>query len=362
MFLFLILLFAASGCSNNLLSSQTSGSTKVPSSTIRLVGAAYFPSDIRGANLYPLLWLNDNQGIVAVHGPGHLAPGRTEFDLGTSKQLTVPGLAPTNYGELLTASPNGKWVLWCEYIRGSGKWSVFVTRLSDGKTIKLPEQTNRLAVCWLRDNRHIVLVDDVDAGIDQYTGRHYYVPGITILDTLTRSVVNKKVQGITDDIQIVREDVSGDLIMSGYPSWPCSTLSSVTLYRLNLHAKILNVNFLNVPVPTVPGSQDFCFIVAPNADRIIWHFTSYSWAFMFMNFRHGPLSIYDDFYVTNLDGSGVRKIGHLSNGGTFGTMAVSPDGDKIAIQLNQNAAIINFPSTLPATSSRPDWTPRPGIL
>jgi len=348
----LCVVFAA-GCTSH--SSTLSSSTDDLTKRARIVGDQ--GADARGgANGYPMVWLTDNQVLQANLSWSHGNSRWRVLNLDNGSECRPCGLAPTNSGELTSASPDGKWVSWCNTSKGSGLWTVSATRLEDGKTINWHEGTNGMGACWLGDSHHIVSVGLVDAGISAYNGRPYSAPGITILDTASGSVIHKLVPEIGNNIEIVRPDKSDNLIMSGSPTFDSRNTSSVTLYRLNIHSNPLSVQTLNVPVPNVPGSQNGTFYAAPAANRIIWHYTTYHKSLTDPMFKQGQPTVYDDFYVTRIDGSGLRRIGRLTDANCQWMMAVSPDGDKIGVNIRQEVAVITLPAYEPGTGPEPVWT------
>jgi hypothetical protein len=256
---------------------------------------------------------------------------------------------------MISCSPDGKWVLWCDTTHGSGMWTLAATRLADGKTKHWKVSSNGLGLCWLSDSRHFVSISYVDAGISPYTGRPYAAPGIVIFDAASGTMEKKLVPGLSPNIFIAVADKTDKIIMAESNSFYSSNTPTVKLYRMDMHAKPLTVESLQVTVPQVPGSQDGTFYITPKGDGIVWHFTSYDQSLAQKLFKQHRMTTYDDFFVTNIDGTGLQTIGRLTDASCQRNVSVSPEGDKIAINMRDDAAVIPLPKFTYTPASGTTW-------
>jgi hypothetical protein len=301
------------------------------------------------------VWLTDSQLVLPPIRNGGASSEPNIVNLTVGPNPTLPGLPQTDVGNTISVSPNGKWILWTDTSKGASIESTCATRLPDGKTVRW----NDFGDHWLSDNRHVVFVGELNAGISPETGRPYGADGVIILDTQTGKIVHKILPQLeSENMSVVQTDQSGNMIVSASPSFSPQSGPAVTLYRFNPLSNPLKVQTLEVTPPIVTGSQGGTFSIMPNSNGILWCYESYASAST-LPFLQSQATCYDEFYVTNIDGSGVRKIGYLTNVNCQGPTSVSPGGDKFTINVRNQAAVISMPRTMFAQASTGVWKDLP---
>lgn len=312
-----------------------------------LMSQAKFVSPISGDPYQNAeIWVNDQQILMSnMIMPGSGSSGETLVNVDTGAQMTLTGITNSPNFMLISASPDGQWLLWYPYPTGTALGNAEVTRLDGSKTVKFDDEMNGLGTAWMPDSRHWIHCTMMgsssfggkirDCDVDTGTCRDITVPGLTGYE---KQVVADK------SGNLVTTGMSNDYSASGY-SGPFS------ITRINIAGTIPSATVTPVTPPKDPGSQSGQAIISPDGTRILWTtrvFHVAEWQIFMSRILHrGFVSLGgasdEDFYVSNIDGSNMHPLGRISNSFAFGQATWSPDSHRIALIINNRLAIVNVP-------------------
>ena len=142
-----------------------------------------------GANGYPGTWLTDHLLLVPANlgllppasGRGTLVPpsstGRLIVDVDSGKRSEAPAFERLRGASTISASPDGRWILWFRPTDNSLCGSN-VTRSDGSKTIAWTQEFNGLGSAWMPDSRHWLQATYVIGSISPSTHKAYGAPGV----------------------------------------------------------------------------------------------------------------------------------------------------------------------------------------
>ena len=103
---------------------------------------------------------------------------------------------------------------------------------------------------------------------------------------------------------------------------------------------------ISITMPNDPGAQGGSYYISPDCKQILWHLTVYDRSHggrtrVFA--RGGPTheTECDDLFLSNIDGTGMRRIGRMTNGFVQSAIAWSPGSDRIALTVGRVIAVVD---------------------
>jgi hypothetical protein len=294
------------------------------------------------------LWLGDHALLLPNASNRYPQAGRVILDVGTGIERPATGLGITNSGTLMSTSPNGQWVLWSNRVGNAPFGKPTVTRVDGTRTVAWKAMFSGLDSGWLSDSNRFASVGYVPGGISPYTHRRFDGPGINIYNVQTGRSVAIAVPNLPNNYQTICCDRSGNLVMTASSGFYVRSQPTVEIDRLNLHSSNPVVTMTTIPIPQDPGANDGNFYVSPHGTRILWRFNVYTASQISTSSSLFPRSMRAtnmaiDYFVSNIDGTSLRKVGRLTGSYSPWPTAWSPSDDKVALMINQQVGIVSLP-------------------
>ncbi len=299
----------------------------------------------------PYLWLNTHE-ILHFQGDQQRGFSAVSYDTKTQTEQPEPAFSGVQTGHVISASPDGKWVLWDTHQSDDPPIVMAATRRSDGKTIRWRYiQPGGDAGFWLPNSRRWVDIADIAIGkvvhghrvlgrrlvvysVDQPGSQSFAIPG----DTGTEHIL-----GVTSQGKIILTNSFGE--RAGRTGQPASVLPLREIFINGLRATARTVP---VPLPASPPTSGSMFYLSPQGDRMLWSSLSFKPPSLLSRvrglLRHTAPYGMDakDVWVCHLNGSAPTHLGTWSSS-DMGDFSWNPDGKHLSLSMQSNLYSVPMP-------------------
>jgi len=299
----------------------------------------------------PYLWLNSHE-ILHFRGNQMHGFSAITYDTKTQKEQPEPNLSCVQTGHVISASPDGQWVLWDTQKYDDPPTIMAATRRADGKTIRWRYvQHQRSAGFWLPDSRRWVDIAEVSTG--QITHGHrvlarrlviYSVdhPGFQTF-VIPADTGAEYVMGVTSQGKVILTDSFGE--RAGRLGQAQSLLP---LREISINGPRAAARIILVPLPASPPAATSLFYLAPQGDRMLWSCLSFQPPSLLSRakgfIRHtSPYGLdKKDVWLCHLDGSPPTHLGTWSSS-DMGDFFWNPDGKHISLAMQNELYSVPVP-------------------
>lgn len=291
------------------------------------------------------LWLTDHEMLH--FGQSTLGGGQQalSYDTRNHADTPEPGLNAVQAGHVISASPDGQWVLWNTQKYNNSAPGMAATHRADGKTIRWPHiQTDRSEGFWLPDSRRWVGIVYVPTG-KILRGHPVYKKRLAVYCVDHPGFQAYTIPGDNGGSRILGFNTQGHVILdNSFEGWggpPGQSQPPLSLMEVSLASPHPTARPLQVPQPQVPPGQTSAILLSPQGDRLLWSSfsvrpsTLLGWLSSWTrhSFSRGTTSL--DIWTCHLDGSPPQHIGTWSGQQISFPSAVrwNPDGRHISFTL-----------------------------
>lgn len=299
----------------------------------------------------PYLWLNSHE---VLHFRGSQAQGfyAVTYDTKTQKEQSEPNLSCVQTGHVISASPDGQWVLWDTEKYDDPPTVMAATRRTDGKTIRWRYvQHERSAGFWLPDSRRWVDIAEVSMG--QVTHGHRVLARRLVIHSVDHPAVQafvipadtgtEYVMGVTSQGKIILTDAFGQ--RAGRFGQAQSLLP---LREISLNGCRATARPIAVALPASLPRATSIFYLAPQGDRMLLSSLSFQPPSLLSRargfIRHtAPYGMDEkDIWVCPLDGSALTHLGTWSSS-DMGDFSWNPDGKHVSLTMQNRLYSVSVP-------------------
>ncbi len=267
----------------------------------------------------PYLWLTDHE-VFHFNGDTMRGLQADAYDTRTHTETMYPGLSVVQSGHVISASPDGQWVLWDTQKFSNSPPGMAVTHRKDGKTVRWPLQTDRSEGCWLPDNRHWAAITSIVPG---WLGnsKPQYDTTVSIFCVDHPGIQKYHVRTTVSPGYILGANPQGHLILNAsFSGWgtPGQATPPLSLLEVSLNTNPPAVNAFQVPQPQTPPSQPVNVLLSPQGDRLLWSTfsikpsTLVGWLSLWTHHMVAGGTESLDVWVCRLDGSPSQHVGTWS--------------------------------------------------
>ena len=292
----------------------------------------------------PYLWLNDHE---LFHFNGETMHGfqGAAFDTRTHADTPELGLTVVQQGHVISASPDGQWVLWDTRKYNNSVPGMAATRRTDGKTVRWPGlQTDRDEGFWLPDSRRWIGITFLPTG-KVIRRRPVYQKRLVVYSVDHPGFQSYPVLGDNGGTRILGFDAQGHVILdNSYEGWggsPGQAPPPLSLVDISLNTHPPTARPFQVPQPQTPPGQASNILLSPQGDRLIWSSfsirpsTIIGWLSSWTrhSFTRGTTSL--DIWTCRMDGRLPQHLGTWSGQQVSFPSAVrwNPDGKHISFTM-----------------------------
>ncbi len=299
----------------------------------------------------PYLWLNSHEILHFREDQLH-GFSAVSYDTKTQKEQPEPNLSCVQSGHVISASPDGQWVLWDTQKYDDPPTIMAATRRADGKTIRWRYvQQDTSAGFWLLDSRRWVDIAEVSMG--RITHGHrvlarrlvvYSVdhPGLQTF-VIPADTGTEYVMGVTSQGKVILTDSFGERGGRFGQARSLLPLREIFLGSPGAAARLISVS-----LPAFPPAAGSRFNLAPQGDRMLWSCLSFqppsllSRARGFIR-RTAPYGMVEkDVWVCSLNGSAPTHLGTWSSS-DMGDFSWNPDGKHISLTMQNQLYSVSVP-------------------
>lgn len=295
----------------------------------------------------PYLWLTDHE---VFHFKGDKRHGfrPVSFNTRTQTEQPEPGLTAVQKGYVISASPDGQWVLWNTTKNKTFVPGMAATRRADGKTIRRIFQIDHSEGIWLPDSRRWVGIVSVPTGKISH-GSHVSKNRIAVFSVDRPGMQTFSMPANRNAIWILGVDMQGHVIQcnscwGGLPGKPFALVESA------LDPLHPTMRQFQVPQPQMPLGATNLTTLSPQGDRLLWsnvseippvkHAGIIGW--LYSQMHHSAADLYGtkalDIWVSRLDGSVPIHIGTWPTQDLTSVAPVvqwNPDGKHVSMIIDQ---------------------------
>lgn len=217
-----------------------------------LIAEARYPA---AANTYAYagVWVSNHQILMPVR------VGRELIDVDSGAQTRVTGLTGRLNATPISASPDGRWLLWLENSPDSfpAVGEAVVTRLDGSGKVKFGDMLTGVAA-WLPDSRHWVHCKMITPG-----GRAV----LQECDIETGRCKDIRATGVTGDEDQIIADKLGNLLTTDSADDP--TPDGFAITRIKLNCRMPSMSVTPIVAPKDSSSQLDQFTLSPDGSKIL---------------------------------------------------------------------------------------------
>ena len=300
----------------------------------------------------PYLWLNRHE-ILHFRGSQPLGFSAVSYDTLTQTEKPEPTLSALQTGHVLSASPDGQWVLWDTQQGDDPPTVMAATRRSDGKTVRWRFVLHSTSAgFWLPDSRRWAGFADVSTGQVAH-GRRVLARRLVVYSIDRPEVRPHVLPGDTGAEYVMGVTPQGKIILTESfaerrrPSGQNAAL--LPLREVSISGLRAAVRPVAVSLPAFPASAAVSrFYLSPQGDRLLWSCLSFQPP-TFLSRARGLLhrtaaSGMDrkEVWVCRLDGSAPTRLG-IWTSSDIGDFAWNPDGRHVSVTIQNKLYSVSVP-------------------
>lgn len=307
-------------------------------------------SDVFNSDFY--LWLNSRE-LLHFNNDYSIQYPIATYDVTTHRDTAAVGLGAVLAGHVISASPDGQWVLWNTQTFSSSPPGMAATRRADGKIVLWPHlQTWQSTGFWLPDSRRWVCVNFVLTG-QMINGHPVAEKRLVVYDVNRPGTRSFAIPGDTGVENILGVTPQGKVIFNdSFDQWggpPGQPQPPLSLREVSLKGPQPTARTFQVQVPKTPPGEGARVSLSPQGDRLLWTCFSArpnSFLLWFSSLTHrsfsgGRESL--DIWTCPLNGSAPSHVGTW-NRPRMGFIACwNPDGKHVSMTMDGELYSVSVP-------------------
>ncbi len=268
-------------------------------------------------------WLSDHE-LLHFGGDGKSGYQALSYNTRTRADVPEPNLNVVQQGHMVSASPDGQWVLWNTHKALPFEPGMAATRRSDGKTVYWPRlQPSRGVGFWLPDSRRWVCLEDLPNARPGDTPSRQRLDVCRVDHPGVRSTPIPKDRTFS---ALLGVDARGQAVLVD-PSSERTTPVGPASLRLAAHRAVSAVpplRWLESIKPDPQTGQDYFIFLSPQGDHLLWSLNV-------VNAKAVGIS----FHSARLDGSPPQDLGawYAENVSKAGAIQWNPDGKHVSFDM-----------------------------
>lgn len=300
----------------------------------------------------PYLWLTNHE---LLHFDGDSMRGIRAFssDILTHAEVPEPGITAMQQGHVISASPDGQWVLWNTQQFNTSVPGMAASQPSGGKTVRWPHlQTWGSTGFWLPDSRRWVCVNFVPTG-QMINHQPVAEKRLVVYDVSRPGIRTFPIPGDTGAENILGVTPQGKIIFNdtfdGWGGPPGQPQPPLSLREVSLDGPQPTARTFQVQVPKTPPGESPRLLLSPRGDRLLW--TCFSarqnlflvWLSSLTHRSFGGSGESLDIWTCPLDGSAPSHVGTWSSPQMGFTACWNPDGKHVSMTMQNQLYSISVP-------------------